>query len=112
MPILFFSHDDALVVTMRIGNCHVSKILVDAESSVNILYGGALDMMEDTPEMARAMNNLQTQSCLYGFDGNVTRSPNTFSLLVRSGPIQCHHKVLRDRCGVLSRRYLRGLGST
>ena len=69
---------------MHIGNCRVSKILVDAGSSVNILYGGALDRMEDTPELAQAMINLQTQSHLYGFDGNETHSPGTVSLPVRA----------------------------
>jgi len=48
---VFFPHIDALVITMHIENCRVSKILVDAGSTVNILYGGALDRMEDTLEM-------------------------------------------------------------
>ena len=53
---------------MHIGNCRVAKILVHAGSSINILYGGALDKMEDIPKMAR----LQTRSHLYGFDDNET----------------------------------------
>ena len=52
---VLFPHNDTLVVTMHIENCRVSKILVDAGSSVNILYGGALDRM-DTLEMARAIS--------------------------------------------------------
>ena len=52
-----FLHNDILFVPMHIGNCRVSRILVDNESSVNILYGGALDRMEDTPEVAQAMIN-------------------------------------------------------
>jgi len=47
-----FSHDDALIITMLIGNCQMSKILVDGGSSVNILFGGAINTMEDTPEIA------------------------------------------------------------
>jgi len=47
---------------MHIGNCRVSKILVDIGSSVNILCGGTLDRMKDTLEMARAMINLQMVS--------------------------------------------------
>jgi len=47
-----FSHNDTLIVTMLIDNCRVSKILVDRGSSVNVLYRGALDRMEDTPETA------------------------------------------------------------
>jgi len=69
---MHFLHNDALIVTMLIGNCRVSKILVDGESSVNILYGGTLNRMEDTPEIARAMISPQTQSHLYEFDGNKT----------------------------------------
>ena len=36
---VLFLHNGALVVIMHIGNCRVSKILVDAGSNVNILYG-------------------------------------------------------------------------
>jgi len=45
MLVVHFPHNDALIVTMLIGNFQVSKILVDGRSSVNILYGGALDSM-------------------------------------------------------------------
>jgi len=38
-----FSHNDALVVAIHISCCKVSMILVDGGSSVNILYGHALD---------------------------------------------------------------------
>ena len=38
--------------------------------------------MEDTPEMARAMICPLTQSNLYGFDGNETRSLSTIALPV------------------------------
>ena len=53
--IVHFSHNNALILTMHIHNCRVSRILVDSESSVNILYKRALDRMEDTLEIARAM---------------------------------------------------------
>ena len=49
--VVHFPHNDALVITMHIGNCWVSKILVGNESSIKILYGGALDRMKDTSEM-------------------------------------------------------------
>ena len=52
-----FPHNDALNVTMHIDNYRVSKMLVDNGSSVNILHGGALDRMEDTLKMVRAMIN-------------------------------------------------------
>ena len=84
--IVHFPHNDALIITMLIGNCRVSKVLVDGGSSVNVLYGGALNRMEDTPEAAWAMINHQTKSHLYGFDGNKTCFPSTISLLVRTDP--------------------------
>jgi len=69
---------------MHISNCRVFIILVDSGSSVNILYGGALDRMDDIPEAARAMINSQTQSNSYEFDGNETQSSDTISLPVRA----------------------------
>ena len=81
-----FPHNDALIVTMLIDNCRVSKILIDGGSSVNILHGRALNQMEDSPEAARALINRQTQSHLYGFDENETRSPRTISLPVSADP--------------------------
>ena len=43
-----FLYNDALIVTMNIDNSRVSRIPVDSWSNVNILYGGAVDKMEDT----------------------------------------------------------------
>ena len=48
--VVHFSHNNALIIIMIISNCRMSMILVDGESTVNILYGGTLDRMEDTPE--------------------------------------------------------------
>ena len=45
-----------------------------------------LYMMEDTPEEARSMINPQTQSNLYRFEWNETRSPGTISLPVCVDP--------------------------
>ena len=52
-----FPHKDALVVTIHVGGCKVSKILVNRGNSVNILYGNALDRMENTPEQDRKLIN-------------------------------------------------------
>ena len=52
---MHFSHNDALVVMIHIRCCKVSKILVDGGSSVNILYGHALDRMEGSPELAQKL---------------------------------------------------------
>ena len=81
-----FPHNDALIIGMLISNCRVSKILIDRGSTVNILYGGTLDRMEDTPKIARAMISPQTQTRLCGFDGNETYSLCTVALLVRADP--------------------------
>ena len=83
---MYFLHNDTLILTMIISNCRVSKVLVDGGSSVNILYEGALDGMENTSETTRAMINPQTQSPLYGFDGNETHSPDKVALPVRANP--------------------------
>ena len=90
---MHFPYNDTLIVTMLIGNCRVSKVLVNRGSFVNILYRGAhilyrgaLDRMEDSQEAARVLINCQTQSHLYGFDGNEMRSPGTISLPVRADP--------------------------
>ena len=75
-------HNDALVVTVHTGCCKVSKILVYGRSSVNILYEHALDWMDDAPELARKLIIPQTQSLLYGFDGNEARSPDIVRFLI------------------------------
>jgi len=49
-----FPHD-ALIVTVHVGCCKMSKILVYGRSSINILYDHALDRMEDTVEQARKL---------------------------------------------------------
>jgi len=50
--IVHFPYNDALIVTMHIDSYRVSKILVDSNSSVNILYGSALSRIQDTLEIA------------------------------------------------------------
>jgi len=83
---MHFSHNDALVMTMHISYCRMSKILVDEESSVNILYRHAIDRMEDTPEMTRKMILSQTQSLLYGFNGNEAHSSRVITFPVWADP--------------------------
>jgi len=74
-----FPHQDALVVTMHIGCCRMSKILVDGG-------GHALDWMDDTPGFVRKMILPQTQSLLYRFDGSEARSPRTVMFPIRADP--------------------------
>jgi len=83
---MHFSHNDALVVTVHIGCCRMSNILVDGGSSINILYGHDLDRMEDTPELARKMILPKTQSLLYGLNRSEERLPGAVTFLVRADP--------------------------
>ena len=65
-----FPHNDALIVSCTLALPSVQNL----GRSINILYEGALNKMEDSPKMVWAMGNPQTQSNLYGFDENETRS--------------------------------------
>jgi len=76
-----FPHNDAWVMTVYIECCKVSKILVNKESSVNILYGHPLDRMEDTPELAQKLIIPQTD-----FDENEACSPDTVEFPVCANP--------------------------
>jgi len=62
----------------------VSKILIDGESNVNILYSHTLNRMENIPELAQKLIILQTQSLLYGFDESEARSPCTIEFPIRA----------------------------
>ena len=37
--VVHFPHNDALIITMFIDNCRMSKILIEGGSSIYILYG-------------------------------------------------------------------------
>jgi len=89
-----FPHNDALVVTTQIRSSKVSKILVDGGNSINILYGHALDRMENTPKLARKLIIPRIQLLLYGFDGNEARSPDTIEFPVRADPFN----ILTEFC--------------
>lgn len=71
---MFFPHNDALLITIHINNCKVTRVLIDTTSSVNIIYGQTLDQMENTPEAARTRIYPQSKS-LYGFDYSQAFSP-------------------------------------
>ncbi|XP_074351853.1 uncharacterized protein LOC141691001 [Apium graveolens] len=79
-PNIIRGHQDALVITAKIGTNTVKKILVDNGSSVDILYHHALARM-DTGE--RKLEN--THSPLYGFTGNKVKVVGTIDLPVLFG---------------------------
>ena len=62
------------------------NILVDGESSINILYDHAVDRIVDAPELARRLINSQTQSLLYEFDRSEAHSPGTLEFPVHADP--------------------------
>ena len=91
-PVIFFSdndyapnstefHQDALVITTKIGVNTVKKILVDDGSSTDILYQGALSRM-DIGDRKVCDKDLTP---LYGFTGNEVRIVGTIDLLVLFG---------------------------
>ena len=80
-----FPHIDALVIMTHIGYCTVSNILVDRESSINILYDHTLARM-DTPELPQKLIIPQTQSLLYGFDESEARSFSTVEFSICANP--------------------------
>ena len=95
---LCVSLNAVVVVMMHIGWCKVSKILVDRGSSNNILHDHTLDQIDDASELAQELIISQTQSLLYGFDGNETRSPDMVPFLVRANP--CRHEIQHLGCPI------------
>lgn len=89
-----FPHNDALVITIPIGNCRVSRVLIDPSSSVNIINEKTLDQME-AQEAARAMVYPQPEP-LYGFNDSQAVSSGIISSPVRADPynIITHFYVL------------------
>ncbi|XP_074356195.1 uncharacterized protein LOC141695886 [Apium graveolens] len=79
-PNIIRGHQDALVITSKIGTNTVKKILVNNGSSVDILYHHALARMD--------MGNKRlenTHSPLYGFIGNKVTVVGTIDLPVLFG---------------------------
>ncbi|XP_074377708.1 uncharacterized protein LOC141719230 [Apium graveolens] len=83
-PNIIRGHQDALVITAKIGTNIVKKILVDNDSSVDILYHHALARM-DTGE--RKLENIH--SPLYGFTGNEVKLVGTIDLPVLFDTMPC-----------------------
>ncbi|XP_074356341.1 uncharacterized protein LOC141696048 [Apium graveolens] len=83
-PNIIQGHQDALVITAKVGTNTVKKILVDNGSSVDILYHHTLARM-DTGD--RKLEN--THSPLYGFTCNEVKVLGTIDFLVLFGTMSC-----------------------
>ncbi|XP_074337421.1 uncharacterized protein LOC141674609 [Apium graveolens] len=76
-PDLIEGHQDALVITTRVGNNTVKKMLVDNGSSVDVLYHHAFSRMDIGD---RRLENSRTP--LYGFTGNEVHVVGTIDMPV------------------------------
>ena len=76
----FQPHDDALVVTIRIGGYDVKKVLVDQGSGAEIMYPNLYKGLNLKPEDLEKYD-----SPLVGFDGKMVISRGTIKLPVRTG---------------------------
>ncbi|XP_074336640.1 uncharacterized protein LOC141673803 [Apium graveolens] len=74
-PGLIEGHQDALVITTRVGNNTVKKMLVDNGSSVDVLYHHAFSRMDIRD---RRLENSRTP--LYGFTGNEVHVVGTIDM--------------------------------
>ncbi|XP_074327054.1 uncharacterized protein LOC141664994 [Apium graveolens] len=83
-PGLIEGHQDALVITTRVGNNTVKKMLVDNGSSVDVLYHHAFSRMDIWD---RRLENSRTP--LYGFTGNEVHVVGTIDMSVLFGSPPC-----------------------
>ncbi|XP_074328175.1 uncharacterized protein LOC141666088 [Apium graveolens] len=94
-PVIFFSdddyrtgliegHQDALVITTRVENNTVKKMLVDNGSSVDVLYHHTFSQMDIRD---RRLENSRTP--LYGFTGNEVHVVGTVDMPVLFGSSPC-----------------------
>ncbi|XP_074352624.1 uncharacterized protein LOC141691765 [Apium graveolens] len=83
-PGLIEGHQDALVITTRVGNNTVKKMLVDNGSSVDVLYHHAFSRMDLGD---RRLENARTP--LYGFTGNEVHVVGMVDMPVLFGSPPC-----------------------
>ncbi|KAL8098061.1 hypothetical protein AgCh_030993 [Apium graveolens] len=83
-PGLIEGHQDALVITTRVGNNTVKKMLVDNGSSVDVLYHHAFSRMDIGD---RRLENSRTP--LHGFTGNEVHVVGTINMPVLFGSPPC-----------------------
>ncbi|XP_074327673.1 uncharacterized protein LOC141665583 [Apium graveolens] len=86
-PNIIRGHQDALVITAKIGTNTVKKIFVDNGSLVDVLYHHAFAQMDIGD---RKLEN--THSPLYGITGNEVKVVGTIDLPVLFGTMPCQMK--------------------
>jgi hypothetical protein len=88
---VFYPHDDALVVTMMIGNYNIHRILVDNGSSADILFLPAFEKMKiEQKRVAPA------PTPLVGFTGEKVLPVGTISLPLTAGSAPREKTVMTD----------------
>jgi hypothetical protein len=78
--VIFYPHDDALVVTMMIGNYNIHRILVDNGSSADILFLPAFEKMKIEQKRVTPAH-----TPLVGFTGEKVLQVGTISLPLTAG---------------------------
>ena len=74
-------HDDALVITLRIGGYNVKKVMVDDGSGAEIMYPDLYTKLKLRPEDLTPYN-----SPLMSFDGKIVMLKDQIKLPVQTGP--------------------------
>ena len=77
---LHHPHDDAIIITLTIANYTTRRVLIDNESSIDILYYPTFQQMRINKELLRPVN-----MPLIGFGGMKVLLVGTISLLVVIG---------------------------
>ncbi|KAK3000846.1 hypothetical protein RJ639_021353 [Escallonia herrerae] len=84
-------HDDPLVVTLRVGNFDVKKILVDNGSSAEVLFYEAFQKMNIPSDRLRKMD-----TPLYGFSNHPIAVEGIIALPVAIGTSSTQAKLMLD----------------
>ena len=79
----YFNHEDALVVTLDVGNRIVKRILVDNGSSVDVIFLSTLEVIGISPTVIQP-----TKAALVGFKGVDSKARGKITL-----PISVKDKV-------------------
>ena len=104
-------HDDALVVTLRIGGYDVKRVLVDQGSGVEIMYPDLYNGLNLRPKDQTSYDSL-----LVGFDGKTVIPKDLIKLPVQTGVemVEVHFIVVdaySPYTTILARLWLHAMGA-